>query len=441
MAYTKNIVTTVAYMIGIRKSIVENIAEENMELLNFLCDSKNCKIIRYLCKLRTSLMLNFKKTDIEMKTNLTNIDKLKWFDHDNIRQLEEWNIKIVKANGSSSQYMEIINKYISDNISNCKSLFPEWVNWDYIKDLFIIPRFTQEKIIKGEFAKYMANIDYYPFQQYIHWDKPYDCGGMLINDAKFFSVVYKIHNDIYIYKSNYREADDTIKEKIYQFINDTDSVEIVVDCENSNPYKLCSVLTSLKHEEISKIQKIILFDDIHTSPGWDLIDIFVKLPVEHIMVERVKEQKSLVDIKMTATVCMEHYQNKVSSFLLFSSDSDYWGLISSLPNANFLMMFEYSKVSEAIKRTLSQHEIYYCAIDDFGTGKIDEFKKFVLLRLLKKYLADLLHYNGKEIVSKLYAEAKISAEQSEQDNFYKKYIKTLKFVADDNGNLTLEIQK
>ncbi len=440
MAYTKNIVTTVSYMIGIRKNIVENIAEENMELLNELSQNQACKVIRYLCKLRTSLMLNFKKTDIEMKSNLINIDKLKWFDHDNIAQLEEWGFKIIKANSSSSKYMETINKYISENIGNCRVLFPEWVNWDYIKDLFVIPRFTQEKAIKAEFAKYMSKIVYYPFQQYIHWE-PYDCGGMLVNDAKFFSVVYKSHNDVYIYKSNYRQADDEIKEKIYEFINHTDRVEIVVDCENSNPYKLCSVLTSLKKEEIEKIQKVILFDDIHTNPAWEMVDTFIQLPVEHILVQRVKEQKSLVDIKMTATVCIEHYQNQVSSFLLFSSDSDYWGLISSLPNAHFLMMFEYSKVSDAIKKTLAQHEIYYCAIDDFGTGKIDDFKKFVLFRLMKKYLPDLLHYNGKEFVSNLYEEAKIPAEQNEKDNFYKKYIKTLKFIADDDGSLCLEIQK
>ena len=52
MAYTKNIVTTVSYMIGIRKNIVENIAEENMELLNELSQNQACKVIRYLCKLR-----------------------------------------------------------------------------------------------------------------------------------------------------------------------------------------------------------------------------------------------------------------------------------------------------------------------------------------------------------------------------------------------------
>ncbi len=440
MAYTKNIVTTVSYMIGIRKSIVQTIAEENQELLQSLCENQSCTTIRYLCKLRTALMLNFKRTDQEMRNNLTNIDKLKWFDVENIRQLEEWGLKIVKANTTSSKYIEMINRYISENISRCRELFPEWVNWEYIKDLFVIPRFTQEKVVKAEFAKYMGNIDFYPFQQYIHWT-PYDCGGMLINDTKFFTVLYKIHKDVYIYKSNSREADEEIKERIYQFINRASSAEIVVDCENSNPYKLYSVLNSLEAQEIAKIQKIILFDDIHTEPGWELIDKFVKIPLEHIMVQRVKEQKSLVDMKLAVTVSSEHYRYGVSSFLLFSSDSDYWGLISSLPEAEFLMMFEYSKVSDAIKKMLEQHEIDYCAIDDFGTGNIDEFKKIVLFRLLKKYLPDILKYNGKEFVAQLYAEAKIPAEQSEQDNFYKKYIKTLKFTADDNGNLALEIQR
>ena len=440
MAYTKHIVTTIAYLIGIRIDIVGQIGEEEPELIEKLKEDQSCRIIRYLCKLRTNLMMNFKKTDIEMRNNLTNIDKLPWFDTKNILQLEEWGIRILKANGSSSKYIESINKYISDNISRCKELFPEYVNWEYIKDLFVIPRFTQEKVMRSEFAKYMKYREFYPFQQYIHW-QPYDCGGMLFNDSKFFSVIYKIHNDVYITRSNYRVADEDIKERIYQFINETDSVEIVVDCENSNPYKLCSVIIGLNRQEIAKVHKLILFDDVHTSPGWDLLDKFIPIPIEHIIVERVKEHKSLVDIKMTATVCMEHYQNKVSSFLLFSSDSDYWGLISSLPEAHFLMMYEYQKVSEAIKKTLAGHEIFFCAIDDFGTGQIDDFKKFVLCFLMKKYLPELLSYNGKELVAKLYDEAKIPAEQNEMDNFYNRFVKTLKFIADDDGKMYFEIQK
>lgn len=57
---------------------------------------------------------------------------------------------------------------------------------------------------------------------------------------------------------------------------------------------------------------------------------FVKIPVEHIMIERLKQNKSLVDIKLTARACQEHYQKQVDSFVIVSSDSDYWGLISCL---------------------------------------------------------------------------------------------------------------
>ena len=218
-------------------------------------------------------------------------------------------------------------------------------------------------------------------------------------------------------------------------------MEITSKIYLSLSFKLCGVLTSLDSEMVGKIKKLILFDDIHTNPGWELVERFVKLPVEHILVERVKEQKSLVDIKMTACVCGEHYKNNISSFILVSSDSDFWGLISSLPDAKFMMMFEYSKIGEAIKKTLSEHQIFYCAIDDFYMGRIDEFKRFVLFHLLKKYLPDIFKYNGRELVSRLYEEARINADQNEQNNFYKKYIQTLRFVADDDGNMRLESSK
>ena len=239
--YTRNVVTTVAYLIGIRKSILQNTYADEIENLELLFSDRNATVIRYLCKLRTALMMNFKKTDTEMKYNLTNIDKLEWFDRENIAQLEKWGFQIVKPNYTSSKYAELINRLISENMANCRELFPEWLNWEYIKDLFIIPKFTQPNVMKAEFAKYMANTQWYPFQQYIHWN-PKDCGGMLKNDKKFFNVLYEQHGDIFISKSNYSDADDEVKERIYRFIENSESVEIVVDCENSNSFKLCGVL-------------------------------------------------------------------------------------------------------------------------------------------------------------------------------------------------------
>ena len=92
---------------------------------------------------------------------------------------------------------------------------------------------------------------------------------------------------------------------------------------------------------------------------------------------------------MTAGVCREFYDNKITSFILASSDSDYWGLISSLPNADFLVMYEYNKCGSAIKQALDTRGIYYCSIDDFCSGNIEVFKNSVLLDLLKSRINEI----------------------------------------------------
>ena len=144
---------------------------------------------------------------------------------------------------------------------------------------------------------------------------------------------------------------------------------------------------------------------------------------------------------MTAGVCKDYYENGISSFIIVSSDSDYWGLISSLPNANFLVMYEYSKCGQAIKNALAERGIYYCSIDDFCTGNIEELKKAVLLNILEKYLPDLLYLNAKELVQHIYQEARIEASEREIQNFYNKYIKTLRLKIDDNGTVGIEVMR
>lgn len=61
---TKDIVCRVAYLIGIKKpTLVSSYADECSELLEQLEANIEATIIRYLCKLRTALMLKFKRTD------------------------------------------------------------------------------------------------------------------------------------------------------------------------------------------------------------------------------------------------------------------------------------------------------------------------------------------------------------------------------------------
>lgn len=438
---TKEIVTTIGYMIGIKKSVLEQCYDEEYhDLLQRLYADRDASTIRYLCKLRTTLMQKFKKTDDEMRFNLKNLNKLDWYDNENIKQLAKWDIEIIKPNYRSEKYILDFNRLITENIDNCSRLFPDWVNWSYIKDLFIIPHYTKPNVLKEEFDLYMGKIDFYPFQVYIHWN-PDDYGSILYTDGKFLGIVYKQHNDTFTDFTKYKDAHSETKDNIYDFIERSYKTAIAVDCENSDVYKLYSVLKNLNQDELAKIEKIVLYDDYHTTSGWNWLEKFTKIPIEHIEVQRVTDRKSLVDIKMTAGVCADYYENNISSFILVSSDSDYWGLISTLKKAEFLVMYEYSKCGQAIKRALSEHDIYYCSIDDFCSGNIEDLKKAVLFECLEKYLPDIVYINGKELVKKIYEEARISASEKEIEIFYNKYIRTLRLKVDYDGNFTVEICK
>ena len=415
---TKNIVATVAFLIGIRKSAWISVYSDSCpELLTELENDQSAVTIRYLCKLRTTLMQHFKPTDNGIKYDYKNIDRLPWYDTENIKKLESFGLKIILPNKRASDYSTHFNKLICENINACKDLFPDWISWDYLRDLFVIPQYSKEQVQKFEFEKYMANIDSYPFQVYIHW-KPKDLGNLLYTDGKFLEILYEMNGDYFGDKSKYKNAVSDVKNNIYDFINSSVKTVLAVDCENSDVYKLYGMLKNLNQAEIEKIHKIILFDDNHTTNGWDYIEKFINIPVQHIEVERVVDHKSIVDIRVTAGICREYYTDNVSSFILLSSDSDYWGLISSLPNAEFLVVIEYGKCGQAIKETLENHNIYYCSLDDFCTGNIEELKKAVLIGELKKYLPEIVKYNGKELAFTLFKQARIEASENEILNFY-----------------------
>ncbi len=438
---TKDLVATIAYLIGIKKHIVENCFDEEChDTLQKLYNDKNATIIRYLCKLRTTLMQKFKKTDDEMRYNLKNLNRIEWYDAENISKLEKWGINIIQPNYRSEKYILDFTRLIAENIDNCQNLFYDWVNWEYIKDLFYAPKYNKPNVLKKEFDKYMANIEYYPFQMYIHW-MPKDYGSILYTDGKFISILYQMHGEYFEDKTKFKDATEDTKSSIYEFIDNSYKTAIVVDCENSDVYKLYGVLKNLNQDELAKIEKIILYDDYHTSEGWDWLNKFTKIPVEHIEVERVTDNKSLVDIKLTAGICRTFYEDKIDSYILFSSDSDYWGLISSLPSANFLVMYEYVKCGQAIKEALTQREIYHCSIDDFCSGNIDEFKKAVLFDTLERYIPDICYINGRDLVKRIYHETRINATEKEMELFYNRYIKTLRLKVDVEGNFRIEIEK
>ncbi len=437
---TKEVSITVAYMIGVdtEKIICDNSEEE--ELLESLTKNEAANTIRYLNRIKTTLMKKFRETDLEIRNNLKNLNTLEWFDQNEIKALEKYGIQVIKVNQKAQEYIVDLTKHLSDHIDKCKPLFRSWVNFDYIKQLFAIPPGQKQK--KGffikEFEKYQANKPLYPFQMYIYWE-PVDEGYILLNDDKFLKILYAQHNEVFNDYSKVHNAHDSVKNNIYEFIRSADKISIAVDCENSDVFKLYSVLKNLDDEELAKISDIKLYDDIHTSYAWRLLHKFISIPVRHINVDRVTNRKSLVDIKMAVEIVKDYYENKVTSVVLVSSDSDYWGLIDSMPDMDFLVMYEYKNCGSDIKYALEEHGIYSCSIDDFCTGNTQDFKKTILLDSLKSHFPNLLEYNGKELARKIYEDAQIPATDKEIDVFYKNYIKTLRLKCDANGDFSIEI--
>lgn len=431
----------VAYMLGIDdKTLDSYYSGHYRDLLVSLRASRPATIIRYLSKIRTTIMEHFLEVDNEMRYSLSNLDRMSFFDKKEIDTLYRWGIYVVQPNYRSDKYILHITRLMDETIDACKNLFPESVKFEYIRSLFVIPKYTKPSVMIEEYNKFRGKKTFYPFQAYMYW-KPEDCGNILYSDAKLLGVLYAQNGETFREAYKYRDACDDTKENIYSFIHNSKKVVMAVDCENCDPYKLYGVLKNLDPEDMELIDKVILFDDYHTTIAWDYIESLVKIPVEHIEVPRVTDAKSLVDIQMAVGVSAAYYRDEVDSFILCSSDSDFWGLISSIPEAKFLVMYEYRKCGNAIKEALQSRSIFHCAMDDFYMENAGDLQKIVLKRVLSRYLPSVVGEDGWELTKQIYSDTYIDASEKEMQRFYEKYIKRLRLRINDAGRFEVVIEE
>ena len=440
---TYEVVSIVAYLIGVPTRIFENEHEPpKMESFEQLETNKNARIIRNLCMLRTAIEKNFKHINDAFRYSYKSILSVpEYIPQACIYQLQSDGVDFIRKSSTKLTHHIIeINKILSDRINNCKSIFPLWLNWQYIRDLFIMPNGFTEEGTRAAAQLYYGSKNSYPYQMYINW-RPADDGNILFSDRKFVKLLYKQHNDYFSEDSKVSDAGSGVKTAIYDYINDSTRTVVVVDCENSDPYKLCATLKNLDYEVTQKITKIILFDDIHTATAWRILESYTKIPVEHMMIERIKMDKSLVDIKLTARACQEHYRNQVDSFIIVSSDSDYWGLISSLPEARFLVMVEHEKCGRDIKDVMDEAGIFYCFIDDFYSGNIEDIKQQVLFNELNGYLHRNLHINIHTMMDEALRATRIAMTASERTQFIGRHLKAMQLQISEQGDVSLELKR
>lgn len=440
---TYGIVSKIAYLIGVPKRIFENEHEPpQLEMYERLESDKSARIIRNLCILRTAIERNFKEINnrmrMEYRTILTMPDIVPM---ECIQQLSMDGVQFIKKSSTMlCQHIVEINRLISDRINNCKGLFPIWLNWLYVRELFIMPNGLTEEGTKTAADVYYSNLRLYPYQMYINW-MPEEQGNILYNDKKFVTLLYRWHGDEFTEYSKVSDVSSYVKGNIYDFIEDSKKVVIVVDCENSDPYKLSASLKNLDSEYTSKVTTIILFDDIHTASAWGILEKYTTIPVEHMMIDRIKQNKSLVDIKLSVRTSQEHFQNGVDSFIIVSSDSDYWGLISSLPDARFLLMIEREKCGPDMKNALADAGIFYCFLDDFYSGNSEDVKMGALFMEIRNYLDDSIHLNVEDMMDAVLRKTRIDMTPAERRQFFDKHIRQMTLDINSAGDVRIELKK
>lgn len=434
-----DVVGVMAYLIGVPEDKICDYPQYAVfPKLNL---DKNARIIRNLCMVRTAIERNFKKINDAMTREYKTIASLpEYIPAACMKQLKEDGISFIKKSSTKlAHHIVEINRIISDRINNCRNLLPDWVKWEYVRDLFIMPDGLTEAGTKAAADLYYANKFFYPYQCYINWS-PYEAGNILLDDRKFMTFLYEQHNDYFDDYSQTSDAGSIIKERIYDFLDQSRKVVAFVDCENSDPYKLCAALKGLEPEELAKLSKIILFDDVHTTMAWSFLENYTHVPVEYMLIERIHSGKSLVDSRLIARACKEHYVEGVDSILLVSSDSDYWSLISSLDTANFLVMVESEKCGPDLKEALKKTGIFYCYLDDFYAGGGEELKNNVITAEVSRQLQNYA-FNLEDLLREALYVTRASMSPTEQERFMEKNLRRMEINIDSENNVTIQLKR
>ncbi len=437
--YSKSTAITIAYLLGVSEEYIGYLDTSAVSQYCELSNNRDALVVRALNSIRSNIMLNFKK--VSQKIRVCNIDyepiyRLDLF-KDDFKTLEKAEVNIVTGKTDLVEYLEIINVEICRHIEPLERLFPKWLDFKHIKRMFNMPMSK----VKKEIEKYQLNCMLYPYKRYFYWKCPCNYGNILLNDAKFLDIIYENDNDYFEDEYRVIDASEEIKNNINSFINSGNKIQIFVDGENCNPYKLASMFDSLKDYEIQKIDKVVVYyDSIYTSNAWRSLHLFTYgVDVEAVAVERISENKSLVDHKLVAGVSKAIYKDNVDSIILASSDSDFWSVIQNV-DANYLVLVENGKCSNCLKKVLKENDVFYCYLDRFKAPEDDEFFEIVFKKELEKLINEnFILPNANTLLNKAIFQSRAKISSTQKEKLFKNVIKKLKLTITDDGNFAVEM--
>ena len=450
----RDIVSRVAYLIGIddRYFGIDQTENMNPQFYRSVYDEMNAdkeaRIVRNLCRLRTKLQRNFRAIFTEMNSDMKNLSAISpdLVPQDALKILEQDGIQFVRANRKLEDYIVDVHNYLLPHVPNCQKFIPDWVKWSYIRSMFFIQRGNTVEGNKEAARYYNEARDLYPYQADINWYPDENDGNILRDDAKFLPILYERNRDKFYDMSKVTDAGDIAVNDPEDFFAKAERVIVAVDCENADPCKVIGVIKELEARGLSsKVAKILLVDDEHTSSQWRALRRNGDLPLEYYLTDRVKDEKSAVDVAMTIKFYREIAAAKaegkpIDSAVIISSDCDFWPLIELTPEMNFLVMLEYDNCSQAYFQRLQSNEIPFFYIDEyFMAGNVELKTESVLQEVIRDieegYLSKI---NLFSIINRALLKLDLKMTDQETSQFFDRYISEMSITFAKNGSAVLQ---
>ena len=440
--HSKKIALTIGYLLGVKPEHLRLIPDSPEEYEIFeptLSKDNELNAIRYLNNLRTNIMLSFTEISRKMRdlTPIDQIDKLK----DDFSRLRKIDINIYTGRKDLYEYIKLINKEIGKRIDKAKAYFPNWVNFSHIRTAFVCP---QNMNYEEEGIRFSCNRNIYPYHKYFYWKFPEESGNILLSDEKVLRVLYENGGEEFRERERVVDVSDAVKENIHVFFDKVSKIQAFIDGENVDPYRFSSMIDGLTEDEIGKIDKIVVYYDVkYSTKAWRVLGRFVRgVEVELIGVERIYEEKSLVDHKLVNGVSKAVYRDGVDSVMLCSSDSDFWTVIEDV-EANYIVMVESDKCGKEFKEILKDHNVFYCYTDKFIQREDDYYLETVLNMETKAIFDERINALGlnlRDILTEALRNSYAQLPPQRKDNLYNEYVKNLRVMIDDGGNISLTME-
>lgn len=422
------IVSKVAYLIGVEERLFKDGDNLRYEIFSEMDEISEAKIFRALNIIRTGVMKNFKEINTKIFYEMKNLDSFpEYIDQNALSFLSEHGIKVLKANTRADEYVLIISKLINERAAEMvKICFPVWIKPEYLKSIFTV-KCGNKKEGKALAQNFSSKLNNYPYQMFLNFEASE--GNILFNDGKFLDLLYRKNRDKFTDSSKVNDISSMAKDAFQEFLEAADAIHIVVDCENADVFKVYSMLEGLKkaypQDLFKKIKKIKLYDDIHTSSAWKLLQRFTDIKIDHTLTGRVKEDKSLVDTRLTAGVCDAYHVDHIHDFILVSSDSDFFGLIEARPECNFHLMVERKNVSNYVIDAMDEYDASFCYIEDFCTGNLENLYMDAMRLEIREFLEKKTYIDLQRLFSTAAHNARLDISPSEVESYCNKYSKDI----------------